>query len=1087
MIAIIKPSISLRFLSACIVLAGLSYQAVLAQEVEEVVVEAERSENALVDDLTSASVLDGEKLADAGIENVEDVAAYVPNLVLAETSTGTNIVIRGIGAGVNQGFDQSVGLYADGVPLPRSQMARSPFLDLAGVQVLRGPQYVTDGNFSIAGSVHMISRAAADEFELDLDFTTIPSQNDRKMLLTFGTPITDRMGLRMAVERKVSDGYVENVARNEDGPQSDNLFIRSVLNFAASEDLSFKLKYETGSFDTVGRQIEIIESQATPDFRTLYNGTATPPGETDARSTVPLAGESLQLLPGYAREIDYLLANTFYAAGYNGPQQRPGTPGFNQAPRTAAFAGRSYLQVLNDIYTGTLPDDPDGTPSQTGIQGIPFYAPDFDFANASAPAGLLDDDVDFRRAADADEFSNNDSTNITLNADYRLGDHELNFVASFIDYEVVERIDTDFTPVPILFTDQDETYEQYFYKFEWTSPADAFIQFKAGASYLDAELEFNQTISNELDGPSSQEEAAQFLFDMANQGTQALIDAYDAQYVTFDPERPFVPYFGRTNRGAIQALEFFDLDRQFTQDSAITAVFLQAKVNWSDRFRTTFGARYTHSEKNAVRDLAFLLSNGEAFNQEGIDFASGLVANSGGAVSNADIEQQFDNLVRNLGLVYNFQPHTDRIPTLGFYRQSVFEPNQVIPSPVSTECLQNWSYALGGACDPNGGRRREEQLLPSMSLEFDVTPDLSMYAAVQMANKLGGYDAQSISTPRGVALYRVDPGTFEYEDEDAITYEIGASWFLPGGFGELRAAAFYTDFSDLQVSSADRSVGQNVRNAATAVTKGVEIEGLLQLTDQFNINYSLAWIEFEFGDYPIAACELNERADGILITSASPGTFYGQLGDVAPIYYETADAIDETLQNVDPLQQFILGYRQTPQDDSRYFVFVDQFGQEGVSDVLPAGATELFQFGGANSYASSSLGPRVCQFEGRTNQYVADVQGTFSFNYRKEVNALGFMFEPTLDVLYNSGYETTVRLDSDVAQDEYIQLNGRLGFSSLEESWEVAIVAQNMTNEKVVSYASEVPIATRLQGSKTHFGFVRPPRSVGLNFRYKFY
>ena len=155
-----------------------------AQEVEEVVIQGQQVEDTALDDFVSVAVIDAGKLADAGIENVEDVAAYVPNLVLSETSTGTNIVIRGIGAGTNQGFDQSVGLYIDGVPLPRSQMARAPFLDLAGVQVLRGPQYVKDGNYSIAGSIHMLTQQANDEFKLAVDTSYIPSQNDRKLLVT---------------------------------------------------------------------------------------------------------------------------------------------------------------------------------------------------------------------------------------------------------------------------------------------------------------------------------------------------------------------------------------------------------------------------------------------------------------------------------------------------------------------------------------------------------------------------------------------------------------------------------------------------------------------------------------------------------------------------------------------------------------------------------------------------------------------------------------------------------------------------------------------------------------------------------------
>ena len=95
--------------------------------------------------------------------------------------------------------------------------------------------------------------------------------------------------------------------------------------------------------------------------------------------------------------------------------------------------------------------------------------------------------------------------------------------------------------------------------------------------------------------------------------------------------------------------------------------------------------------------------------------------------------------------------------------------------------------------------------------------------------------------------------------------------------------------------------------------------------------------------------------------------------------------------------------------------------------------------------------------------------------------------KPTLDVVYNSGYQTTVTQEDEVAQDEYFLLNGRLSLGSFDEIWEWALVGKNLTNEKVVGYASEVPIATRIQGARTHFGFVRPPRAIGLNFRYNFY
>ena len=97
------------------------------------------------------------------------------------------------------------------------------------------------------------------------------------------------------------------------------------------------------------------------------------------------------------------------------------------------------------------------------------------------------------------------------------------------------------------------------------------------------------------------------------------------------------------------------------------------------------------------------------------------------------------------------------------------------------------------------------------------------------------------------------------------------------------------------------------------------------------------------------------------------------------------------------------------------------------------------------------------------------------------------LFKPTLDILYNSGYHTSSSQDPLVYQDEYFQFNGRLAISSLEDTWEVALTGQNLTNEKIVSYANDTPIGARFQGARGFIGFIRPPRTIGINLRYNFY
>ncbi|MDB4453579.1 Plug domain-containing protein, partial [Pseudomonadales bacterium] len=86
-----------------------------AQALEEIIVTSQKRAESLQDVSVSVTALSGEKLADGAIARLEEVTAFVPNFTLTETGIGTNIYIRGIGSGINQGFEQSVGMYFDGI------------------------------------------------------------------------------------------------------------------------------------------------------------------------------------------------------------------------------------------------------------------------------------------------------------------------------------------------------------------------------------------------------------------------------------------------------------------------------------------------------------------------------------------------------------------------------------------------------------------------------------------------------------------------------------------------------------------------------------------------------------------------------------------------------------------------------------------------------------------------------------------------------------------------------------------------------------------------------------------------------------
>ncbi len=225
---------------------------------QEIVVTAQKREESLRDVPLSVEAVSATKLADAGIQRLEDLQAYVPNLKMSETGIANNIYIRGIGSGLNQGFEQSVSTYMDGVYRGRGHQSRMPFLDLQRVEVLRGPQPILFGKNAVAGAVNMVSAKPTQDFEGQVRASYDIENDDFIASGVLSGPITDRFGARLAVHARSADGYVENLTLDRNEPKRDELAARLTLSFDLNDALSLSWRTEGGSYDTKGRQIEIF-------------------------------------------------------------------------------------------------------------------------------------------------------------------------------------------------------------------------------------------------------------------------------------------------------------------------------------------------------------------------------------------------------------------------------------------------------------------------------------------------------------------------------------------------------------------------------------------------------------------------------------------------------------------------------------------------------------------------------------------------------------------------------------------------------------------------------------------------------------
>ena len=145
--------------------SGLASVHTYAQALEEVVVTATKRVEGLQDVPIAISVMSGEAIEERGLSSLEDLTVYMPNIHVAEGGAGTQLFIRGIGSGINYGFEQSVGTFIDGVYYGRGRSARGRFLDIERVEVLKGPQSTLFGKNTIAGAINITTARPTDEFE----------------------------------------------------------------------------------------------------------------------------------------------------------------------------------------------------------------------------------------------------------------------------------------------------------------------------------------------------------------------------------------------------------------------------------------------------------------------------------------------------------------------------------------------------------------------------------------------------------------------------------------------------------------------------------------------------------------------------------------------------------------------------------------------------------------------------------------------------------------------------------------------------------------------------------------------------------
>ncbi len=291
-----------------------------SQAITEVIVTAQKREQALIDVPASVTAINASRLTEGGLDRLEDYVAEVPGMSIIALSRGyTSVVLRGISTGISQATP-STAFYIDEAPVGSitsyaTGSTLTPDLDpadLRRIEVLKGPQGTQYGAGAVGGLVRYVtiqpdSHTFGGSISAGANKVTDGGTGTEGRASLNIPLVTDKLALRVSVLDRKDAGYIDNP---ELGTKDDNKATtrggRVALGWAISNDWSLNLSALTQHFKSGGIGMEDVK---TADFTPVT-------GELEHSHVLP-ENEAITLdvyngtLKGRAGDFDIVSSTTY--------------------------------------------------------------------------------------------------------------------------------------------------------------------------------------------------------------------------------------------------------------------------------------------------------------------------------------------------------------------------------------------------------------------------------------------------------------------------------------------------------------------------------------------------------------------------------------------------------------------------------------------------------------------------------------------------------------------------------------------------------------------------------------------------------
>ena len=182
----------------------------------EIVVTAQRREEALVDVPISITSNDAEQLDKAVVYGIFDLEKLVPGMRIDQYGAYAQPTIRGVGTQdvTGPGANANVAIYVDGFYMPSQAGNIFDFANVKRVDVLKGPQGTLFGQNATGGAI-LITTPDPSFTSTGYAFGSVGSFNDYRGSIYGTTGLSDTFALDWSLYYRESDNYLDDIATDE--------------------------------------------------------------------------------------------------------------------------------------------------------------------------------------------------------------------------------------------------------------------------------------------------------------------------------------------------------------------------------------------------------------------------------------------------------------------------------------------------------------------------------------------------------------------------------------------------------------------------------------------------------------------------------------------------------------------------------------------------------------------------------------------------------------------------------------------------------------------------------------------------------